>query len=212
MGILNPLPLHKVSVGNPLITSRFSCALKKRRVKGRAFIHDCTLNHPLSVDIVKLAVHKTTIFACMVDARPLTRTILDSELEKLEQIEVLINRIIVLRGMATTGDLNPDLEGELLAATTELPTLWNNSATLDYLRGFDRQVQNDVFFEELVACTKEAMLSLQSKIKEAESRNKRNWTIELSRLKTGNYAANFERICYLETLLITPPRSLYLTE
>jgi hypothetical protein len=85
--------------------------------------------------------------------------------------------------------------------TTELPTLWNNSATLDYLRGFDRQVQNDVFFEELVACTKEAMLSLQCKIKEAESRNKRNWTVELSRLKTGNYAANFERICHLETLL-----------
>jgi hypothetical protein len=176
----------------------FLC-LKKRRVKGRAFIHDCTLNHP--ADIVKLAVHKTTIFACMVDAGPLTRTILDSELEKLEQIEVLINRVIVLRGMATTGDLNPDLEGELLAATTELPTLWNNSATLDYLRGFDRQVQNDVFFEEQVACTKEAMLSLQSKIKEAESRNKRNWTIELSRLKTGNFAANFERICHLETLL-----------
>jgi exonuclease III len=178
----------------------FLC-LKKRQVKGRAFIHDCTINHPLSVDIVKLAVHKTTIFASMVDAGPLTMTILDSELEKLEQIEVLINRIIVLRGMATTGDLNPDLEGELLAATTELPTLWNNSATLYYLRGFDRQVQNDVFFEELVSCTKEAMLSLQSKIKEAESKNKRNWTIELSILKTGNYVANFERICHLETLL-----------
>jgi exonuclease III len=160
----------------------FLC-LKKRRGKGRAFIHDGTINHPLASDIVKLAAHKTTIFASMAEAGPLSTTILNSEMEKLDSIELLINRIIVLRGMEVSGCLDQEREGELLAATTELPTLWNNSATLDYLRSFDRQVRDDVFFEELVSCTKDAMLSLQNKIKEAESKNKKTGPLNCQDLK-----------------------------
>ena len=99
------------------------------------------------MDIVRLTVHKITIFSRSgPETGPILSNILDEELRKLNGIETLINRIIVFRGYAATGELDPAREQELAELSTELLLLWNNAATLDYLRGFDRQVLADVFF------------------------------------------------------------------
>ncbi len=41
-----------------------------------------------------------------------------------------------------------------------------------YLREFDRQVQADVFFDELVSSTRDALVSLQFQIKHSEAEKK----------------------------------------
>jgi exonuclease III len=175
-------------------------SLKKRKTKGRLFIHDSTLSEPLAADVVKLAVYKSTLFSRSNIAGTVTSEILEEELRKLNHIEFLINRIVSLRG-TSSGDANPERTQALADLAAELLECWNLIVPLEYLREFDRQVTADVFFEELVTGMRDSLVSLQSQIKYLESKNKRECTGELARLKAENFAENFDRICHLESVL-----------
>jgi hypothetical protein len=137
----------------------------------------------------------------MINAGAVTTDILEGELHKLNYIETLINRIVFLRGISATGEMCPAQTQELADLATELLERWNLTASLDYLRDFDRQVSAEVFFDELVVSTRDALTFLQVQIKAAESKQKKEWTAELSRLKAEGFAVNFDRICFLESAL-----------
>jgi hypothetical protein len=77
-------------------------SFKKKRQRNRPIVHNATVDHVLASDIVKLTVHKTTIFSLDRTVGLATNVILERELELLDEIEVKINRIILLKGRSMT--------------------------------------------------------------------------------------------------------------
>jgi hypothetical protein len=78
---------------------------------------------------------------------------------------------------------------------------WEETATLDYIRDFDRQVPPDEFFENLIRNVRCAALKLQAKINSSENAKIRVWTKLLLRLKADSYENNIDKINELETKL-----------
>jgi hypothetical protein len=60
---------------------------RKRKQRNRPIVHNATVDHYLAQDIVKLTVHKTTIFSLDRGRGPATDGILDRELTLLDRIE-----------------------------------------------------------------------------------------------------------------------------
>jgi exonuclease III len=175
--------------------------LKKKKGKGRPCVFNGTINHELSDYVVKIAVHNSYLTAAMENAGLITGTIIDTECWKINAIEIKVNRIISLKGAAYSRDLTDLEEGELAILEADVLEDWLDTAPLDYIQTFERQVTADDFFEILLGNTRRAMLNFQNNLKAAESSAKRGWTSELLFLKASGYTANFDRICVLENKL-----------
>ena len=176
-------------------------SLKKMGKKCRTVIHDSTLSNNLAADTVRLAVFKCTVSAALTNAGMISTDILNNELRKLNLIEGIINRIVYLRGKEVSSELVLDETMEMHNLEASLSEDWDSMVPLAQLRDFERQVDGDLFFEEILSAARDSLLTLQSRIREAESEKKRGWSIELARLKSENYALHFDRISVLETYL-----------
>jgi exonuclease III len=176
-------------------------SLKKKRNKCRPIVHNGTVDHELSADVVKLAVHKTTLFSLDENIGPITARVLEEEWERMSNIENKINRIILIKGQRMLGELQPALEDELLDLEAGLLEDWEEAATLDYLQSFDKKVPADIFFENLLAGSRDALFGLQNALKAAEKESLRQWLSELANLKKGNVEECYDRIKVLESYL-----------
>ncbi|MFO0003212.1 MAG: hypothetical protein ACK559_18990, partial [bacterium] len=107
-----------------------------------------------------------------------TNAILERELELLDAIEVKIHRIILLKGRSMAEELDQETVRELQELEEGLQADWMEAAPLDYLRGFDRQVQPDDFFENLIAGSRDALVGLQTAVQRAENRLRQEWLAE----------------------------------
>jgi len=74
-------------------------------------------------------------------------------------------------------------------------------ATLDYLNGFGKKVLADLFFEQLISGSRDALLRFQNSVKFSENEARRAWLEELAELKKGNVLINSDRITELEGFL-----------
>ncbi len=80
-------------------------------------------------------------------------------------------------------ELDQAMADELVELEADIQEAWLEAAPLDYLRGFDSQVPADIFFENLISGTKDALLCLQSAVLQAENRLRKAWISELATLK-----------------------------
>jgi hypothetical protein len=155
----------------------------------------------LSEQIVKLAVHKTTLLAIDDNVGPITAAMLEDELVMLNSIESKINRTILIKGRMAVSGASEVLEEELRVLEADLLEDWGVAASIDYLRTFIKKVPADVFFEALITGSREALLGLQVSINFADTEARKSWLTELAELKKGNIVPNNERILALEGLL-----------
>jgi hypothetical protein len=109
-------------------------------------VHNSTVDHVLSDQIVKLAVHKTTLLAIDDNVGPITAAMLEDELVILNSIEFKINRIILIKGRMAVSGASEVLEEELRVLEADLLEDWGAAASIDYLRTFIKKVPADVFF------------------------------------------------------------------
>ena len=175
--------------------------MKKRFGKGRSCIQDGTINNPLAEDAVRFSVHSCIVQAALGSAGLASREILLSERDKLNVIFEKINRLLFLRGLVTAREGTREEQAEMVDLAASLVELWEDAASTDYLYSFERQVEPDAFFEELILNVKKIMVNFQIYVKTAESTAKKNWTRELLALKSQNYVLNFDRISVLEKKL-----------
>jgi hypothetical protein len=173
-------------------------SFRKKKQRNRPIVHNATVDHALSSDIVRLAVHKTTIFSLQGGAGPATEGLLNRELALLEDIESKLNRIIFIKGLSMVAELELEMVEELRVLEEGLMDDWTRAAPIEYLRGFESQVPADIFFENLISATKEALLGLQTAVYRAENKLRKEWIAELMLLKNGNQAPNVDRINTLE--------------
>ncbi len=114
----------------------------------------------------------------------------------------LINRCVDLQGTEETRDQTEAEMQEMLRLEAELVTVWAETASIEYLLTFERRVNPDVFFENLVDDCKISLLTLQNRIKNAGNKERKAWASELAGLKkSGNYDGNVDRINHLESKL-----------
>ncbi len=57
---------------------------QRKKGRGRACVHNSTVNHKLAADIVRLAVHNNAIRAALANAGPAVAALLNLELEKMK--------------------------------------------------------------------------------------------------------------------------------
>lgn len=88
-----------------------------------------------------------------------------------------------------------DLEAALVL---ELENAWQGMAPMEYLYDFNRQVEDDEFFECLLHDARTALLTLQNSVNKAENITRRAWLNELVQLKNGGDDRNIVRISILE--------------
>jgi exonuclease III len=175
---------------------------QKKKGKGRACVYNSIVNHKLAEDIVRLAVHNNTIRSALVAAGPAVTALLNTEMDKMNNIVNLINRYVDLQGSAETREQTEAELEEILVLEADLATEWAAASSIEYLQSFERQVTPDVFFENLVEDCKISLITLQNRVKTAANKDRKAWTTELAVLKkSGAYGANVERINYLETKL-----------
>jgi hypothetical protein len=93
------------------------------------------------------------------------------------------------------------MEDELRILEAELLEDWDEAATLDYLNGFGKKVPADIFFEQLISGSRDALLRFQNSVKFSENEARRAWLEELAELKKGNVLVNSDRITELEGFL-----------
>jgi hypothetical protein len=109
--------------------------------------------------------------------------VLLAEKDRLLGISQIINQICFLQGEAGTRDLTEAELDRLRILNAALSTQWEDAATLEYLRSFERQVDPDIFFENILRESRSTMIRFQNHLKEAESASKKMWTEEVIRLK-----------------------------
>jgi hypothetical protein len=204
-------------VSNDLITRVNSCtqgfcnktfdhkpiflSFKRKKIRSRPIVHNSTVDNVMAQHIVKLAVHKTTLLAVEGNLGMVTEAILEEELIKLNDIEAKINRIILIKGKVTATVAGEEMEDELRNLEAELLEDWDEVATLDYLNGFGKKVPADIFFEQLISGSRDALLQFQNSVKFSENEARRAWLEELAELKKGNVLINSDRITELEGFL-----------
>ena len=195
--------LHSCNIAQGYCSKTFDhkpifLSFKKKKIKCRPIVHNSTVDHVLSADVVKLAVHKTTLFSLDENVGPVSAQVMMDESERMSRIENKINRIIVIKGRLLTEELHPLLEDELRELEAGLLEDWEEAASLDYLHSFDKKVPADIFFEKLITGSREALLGLQHALRCAEKESMSSWQVELANLKKGNFENNYERITVLE--------------
>ncbi|MFO0002919.1 MAG: hypothetical protein ACK559_17485, partial [bacterium] len=79
-------------------------------------------------------------------------------------ILILINRCIDLQGTGETRDQTEAEMQEMRRMEAELTTVWDGAASIEYLLTFERRVNPDIFFENLVEDCKSSLLTLQNRI------------------------------------------------
>jgi len=136
--------------------------MKKRKGKGRINIYDDTVNNPLSMDILRCTVHRVTIEQALSGAGIIGSLVLNAELKKLETINLNINDFCMLQGESGTRELTEMETNRLQNMEEERGRLWEETATLEYLRTFERQVEPDLFFELLLKESRNAMITFQN--------------------------------------------------
>ncbi len=176
-------------------------SFRKKKCKNRPIVHNATVDHALASDIVRLSVHKITIFSLDRGVGPATDGILDREMTLLNHIENKINRIICIKGLSLVGNLGLEVLTELQELEASILEDWMDVAPIEYLRGFDSQVPADVFFENLITGTRDALYSFQSAVHRAETEQRKTWLADLAALKKGNIMQNYDRIVVLEGYL-----------
>ncbi len=152
--------------------------MKRKRRKGRTCIYNSTLNNPLLDHYVRCAVHLCTIDAAFDGAGYLTTVLLNEERNKIIHIEDSINRILSIQGEETVRDLNPEEMDEIRILEADVLESWEETAALDYIREFDRQVKPDEFFENLIRDVRSAALNYNQKLtllKTQKLRLGQNW-------------------------------------
>ncbi len=149
-----------------------------------------------------LAVHNNAIRTALAIAVPAAAALLDQELEKMNSILILINRCVDLQGTGETREQTEAEMQEMRRLEAELTTVWDGAASIEYLLTFERRVNPDIFFENLVEDCKSSLLTLQNQIKSAANKERKAGVSELAGLKkSGNYDVNVGRINHLESLL-----------
>ncbi len=98
-------------------------------------------------------------------------------------------------------DLLPEETDEIRILEADILESWDETASLDYIRDFNRQVPPDEFFETLIEDVRKAALKLQSKVNSSENAKIKDWTKLLIRLKAESYVNNFDQINDLEKKL-----------
>ncbi|MFN9952109.1 MAG: hypothetical protein ACK55I_03350, partial [bacterium] len=122
-------------------------------------------------------------------------------METVSNIKSKINDIVSFEGIQMSRDLT-DPEHDLLRnLEAEVDELWNTVTSLDELQGREKQVRDDVFFEQLIENTRKSLLTFQTLLNTANKSALKVWTSELVRLRKDDYEANFERISELEQKL-----------
>jgi hypothetical protein len=157
--------------------------IKRKEQRGRACIYDSTLNNPLLDHYIRCAVHLCTIDAALNGAGYLTTTVLTEERNKIKHIEDCVNPILSIQGEVKVRDLLPEETDEIRILEADILESWDKTASLDYIRDFNRQVPPDELFETLIEDVRKAALKLQSKDNSSENAKFKGWTKLLIRLK-----------------------------
>jgi hypothetical protein len=168
--------------------------LKKKRGTGRATVSNRTIDHKLAMYVVKIAVYVTFLSACIPMAGLASGHLLLRDMETVSNIKTKINNIVFLEGMQLARDLTDPEQESLRNLEAEVDELWNTVTSLDELQEREKQVRDDVFFEQLIENTRKSLLTFQTLLNIASKSALKVWTNELVRLRKDDYEANFERI------------------
>jgi exonuclease III len=114
-------------------------SFKKKKTKCCPIVHNSTVEHQLSDQIVKLSVHKTTLLAIDDNVGPVTAAVLNDELAILNNIEVKINQIILVKRKLAVARTREVLEKELRELKANLREDWDAAAPLEYLLSFNKK-------------------------------------------------------------------------
>jgi hypothetical protein len=123
---------------------------KKRKGKGRTAVSNSTVSHKFATDIVRAAAYLTLLSVCIPIAGLLSRTILEDEMVKVNQISTQINEIVFLEGTGQARELTEEETARLTRLEAEVVESWLRVAPLEYLYTFERQVPDDIYFEMLI--------------------------------------------------------------
>jgi hypothetical protein len=175
--------------------------LKKKRGTGRVTVSNRTIEHKLAMYVVKIAVYVTFLSACIPMAGLASGHLLLRDMETVSNIKSKINDIVSFEGIQLSQDLTDPEHESLQNLEAEVDELWNTVMSLDELQVREKQVRDEVFFEQLIENTRKSLLTFQTLLNTASKSALKVWTNELVRLRKDDYEANFERISELEKKL-----------
>ncbi len=130
-------------------------------------------------------------------------------METVTNINSKINNIVSLEGIQLNQDLTEPEQESLLNLEAKVDEQWNTVTTLDELQEREKQVRDDIFFEQLIKNTWKSLLTFQTLLNTASKASLKIWTNELVRLRKEGYEANFERIVELEKNSTIHPKNTF---
>jgi len=174
-------------------------ALGTVKKKGRTVLNNRILNHPLLFRTCKLAAYEAILNHISITGAISEHMFLNTCTE-LERADVILHRLLDFCSTWDWNTLTPDLLQEKRNLELELDNILTNITPYDDLCNRDKEIDNDIWFEELIGNITKRALGLQAESLRRESKIKKDLFRELLDLKKVR-TPDDNRITEIEGLL-----------
>jgi hypothetical protein len=171
----------------------------KCKSRGRNVMNNTVLDNPLIDCSVRLAIWEKYLEHIVVVPGGITAATYQEDCNNLQLIDNMYCTLLSLQGKAVTQDLTEEELAEQDELTNRLARGWDRVSTYDYIQRQPRNVDDDLFFEELIIITNKATMNLQNLSRKAENVYKNKLLANLAELRaSGGLLRNREEIVEIE--------------
>ncbi len=161
---------------------------------------NAVLDNPLIECAVKLAIWEKYLKHMLIVPGGVSDATFQEDCNNLQLIYTTYCNLLFLQAKAVMQDLTEEELTEQEDLLTRLVRGWDRVSSYDYIQQQPRDVEDDVFFEELIVSTNRATMNLQNLSKKAENVLKKNLVLSLAELRsTGGLNRNQDEILEIES-------------
>jgi hypothetical protein len=132
-------------------------------------MNNSVLENPLIECAVKLAIWEKYLEHMLIMPGGVSEATFQEDCNILQLIDTTYCKLLFLQGKAVTQDLTEEELAEQEVLLASLARDWDRVSTYDYIQRQPRDVEDDIFFEELIVITNRATMSFQNLSKKAEN-------------------------------------------
>jgi len=134
----------------------------KKKSCGRNIMSNAVLDNPLIECAVKLAIWEKYLEHMLIVPGGVSDATFQEDCNNLQLIDTTYCNLLFLQGKAVTQDLTEEELTEQEDLLTRLVRGWDRVSSYDYIQQQPRDVEDNVFFEELIVSTNRATMNLQT--------------------------------------------------